>query len=234
MKRILTAVISTLIFISCQTITGSGNIITQTKKVSEFEGVKTSGSIDIEVSNNKTESVKIEADDNVLPYVIITVEDGILNIHYKRGISFINDHVKVYVSAPVLKKLIVSGSGNIISAGTLKDAAKIEMKVSGSGNINATVDAPAILANIGGSGTVMFKGKTKEFTCNISGSGDIKANNLLSENTGVTVSGSGTAHVFASVQLNAKVSGSGEIFYSGNPTSPQTHISGSGTIEAEK
>lgn len=233
MKRILTAVISTLIFCSCQTITGSGNIITQIKNVSEFNGVKTSGSIDIEVMNNETESVKIEADDNVLPYIIVNVEAGLLNIHYKSGISFINDHVKVFVSAPVFKKIFVAGSGGISSKGILKSG-DTEIKISGSGDIDVAIDAPMVKADIKGSGTIIIKGKTKNFTAGISGSGDIKCRDLLSENTSVIIAGSGTAHVFASVNLNATVSGSGDIFYSGNPTSPETHITGSGSVKAEK
>jgi hypothetical protein len=57
---------------------------------------------------------------------------------------------------------------------------------------------------------------------------------LLAENTAVKVSGNGNANVFASVKLDAKVSGSGNIFYSGNPTSPVIQKSGSGTIQAAR
>ena len=46
------------------------------------------------------------------------------------------------------------------------------------------------------------------------------------------MSGSRTAHVCASVHLTAKVSGSGDIYYSGNPPNPQTELSGSGSIQA--
>jgi hypothetical protein len=41
-------------------------------------------------------------------------------------------------------------------------------------------------------------------------------------------------HVFASVSLKVNVSGSGNVYYGGNPTSPEIHIAGSGTVKAEK
>ena len=52
----------------------------------------------------------------------------------------------------------------------------------------------------------------------------MKCNKLLSENTTAGITGSGTAHVFASVHLVAKVTGSGDIYYSGNPPSPEIQI----------
>lgn len=234
MKRILTVIVSAIIFCSCNGIKGSGNIITQTRNVNEFEGIKSTGSIDIEITNDANQSVKVEADDNVMPYILTTVEDGLLDVRYKSDMSFINSHAKVYVSAQTLKKILLSGSGDITSKDTLKNAEQIDISVSGSGDIEALVDAPKVTANVGGSGTITLVGKTKDFNCNVGGSGDIKSNRLLSENTNATVSGSGSAHVFASLHLVAKVSGSGDIYYSGNPASPETHTSGSGSIQAEK
>ena len=134
----------------------------------------------------------------------------------------------------LLNKLFISGSGDIISRNTIKDADIIEMKVSGSGDINISADAPSIKATISGSGTITSSGRTKDFAGTITGSGDLKCKNLLSENASVTITGSGTAHVYASVHLVAKVTGSGDIFYSGNPGSPDIRKTGSGTIQAEK
>lgn len=233
MKRLLTAILSALIFCSCQTITGNGNIITQTRHLNQFEGIKASGSIDIEVMNDQSQLVKVEADDNIMPYIITKVEDGMLDVHLKPNFLYRDINAKVYVSAPVLARLTVAGSGSITSKDTLANTEQIEFKVAGSGDVTATVDAPSIKASIGGSGTINLHGRTKNFDCSIAGSGDFKCNNLLSENTTASITGSGTAHVYASVHLLAKVTGSGDIFYSGHPA-VEIHKSGSGTIEAER
>ncbi len=70
MTRLLTAISCAIIFCSCESITGSGNIITQTRHVNQFDGVKASGSINIEIMNDEKQLVKVEADDNILPYII--------------------------------------------------------------------------------------------------------------------------------------------------------------------
>jgi hypothetical protein len=234
MTRLLTVIASAIIFCSCESISGSGNIITQTRHTDPLEGIKASGSIDIEVSNDPNQSVTVESDDNILPYIITRVENGILDVHFKNNISYRNVNVKVFVKAPSLSRFIVSGSGSIISQDAITGNDRIEFRVSGSGDINASVDAPSVIANVSGSGTLRLQGRTKDFNCSVGGSGDIKCQDLLSENTTAKVSGSGSARVFASVKLNAKVSGSGDIVYSGNPASPVIHKSGSGSVRPGK
>ena len=99
---------------------GSGHIQTEKRNVGHFDGVQASGSMDIEVTNGDKLSVEVEADDNVLPYIITEVNDGLLDVHFKSNTSFNDVHVKVYVTAPVLQKLFVKGSGNITSKNTIK------------------------------------------------------------------------------------------------------------------
>jgi hypothetical protein len=234
MNRLIIALLSASIFCSCEAITGSGNIVSESRNLKEFAGIKNSGSVDVEVKHEERQMVKVEADDNILEYVITKVEDGILSIHLKNNLSFRNINVTVYVSSPSIQQLLVSGSGTITSKNLLKDEDKIELKVSGSGDIKANLDAPSIVANVSGSGKISIQGRTKNFSSTVSGSGDMDGEKLLAENTDVKVAGSGNANVFASVKLDAKVSGSGNIFYSGNPTSPQIHKSGSGSIQARK
>ena len=233
MKRILIPFLSAIIFCSCQSISGSGNIVTETRSLHQFNGVRTSGSIDVEVMNDPTQLVKIEADDNIMQYVITKVQDGMLDVQLKPNFNYREINAKVYVSAASLTKLAVAGSGSITSKDTLVNADEIEFKVSGSGDIIAVADAPAIKASIGGSGTINLHGRTKDFNCSITGSGDFKCSNLLSEKTTASITGSGTAHVFVSVHLLAKVTGSGDIYYAGHPA-VEIHKTGSGTIEAEK
>ena len=86
---------------------------TETRNVGNFNGVKTSGSIDIEISEGDSYSVSVEDDDNILPVIITKVENGTLNIYYKNNTSISDDHAKVYVKAPSLDKIISSGSANI-------------------------------------------------------------------------------------------------------------------------
>jgi hypothetical protein len=221
-------------FISCDSISGNGNITTEKRTISDVHSLKTSGSIDVEISSGDNYSLIVEDDENLIPYIITEVSNGVLSIHYKDGYSIMDDNAKVMVTVPSLNKIITSGSADIEGHGIIKSENRLELVTSGSGDIELEVDAPAINVIGSGSGDISLSGRTKDFNCKISGSGDVKCSQLKTENANISLSGSSEAHVFASVSLKVNVAGSGDVYYSGNPTSPEIHISGSGTVKAEK
>jgi Putative auto-transporter adhesin, head GIN domain len=234
MKNFLIITALIVIISSCNMISGNGNIRAEKRNMGDFKSVKTSGSIDVEINSGDTYAVSAEDDDNLLPYIVTEVNDGTLDIHYKNNTSVNNDHAKVYVTVPSLDKVIASGSADITIRDILKNPQKIEMSISGSGSIKGGLDAPAVSVDVSGSGNIDLKGRTKDFDCTVNGSGDINCGGLQSENATVKISGSGNAHVFASVHLTASTFGSGDVYYGGNPSNPEIHTSGSGSVQAEK
>lgn len=204
------------------------------RSLSNINAIRTSGSIDVQINSGDNYSLTVQDDENLIPYVVTEVNGGELNIHYKDGYSIMNDHAKVIVTVPTIDRIITSGSGDVTSDGAIKSNNGIEMNTSGSGDIKVTVNAPSVKVTGSGSGDIELSGMTKDFNCGISGSGDIKCSNLKSENAEIHASGSSDVHVFASVSLKVNVTGSGDVHYSGNPANPEIHITGSGTVEADK
>lgn len=234
MKNLILLLTGSLLFISCASISGNGNVRDENRDIAAIQTVKTSGSIDVEIKDGNDYSMVVENDENLIPYVITDVSNGVLNIHYKNGYSVMNDHAKVIVTVPALNKLVTSGSGDISSDGIIKSNGQMEISSSGSGDVSVGVDAPSVKVTGSGSGNISLSGRTKGFDCKISGSGDVRCENLKSENAVILVSGSSDVHVFASVSLKVNISGSGDVTYSGNPTSPEIHIAGSGTVKAQE
>jgi hypothetical protein len=234
MKNLIALLIASTIFISCNVISGNGNVQEEKREIPNVHTVKTSGSLDVEIKSGDAYSVLVENDENLIPYVVTEVNNGVLNIHYKNGTSISNDHAKVFVTAPSLDKITTSGSADITTNGIIKNVNEIEFISSGSGDVKASVDAPSVKASGSGSGDIKLSGKTRDFNCKISGSGDVQCSNLQSENTTVSVSGSSDVHVFASVHLKVNITGSGDVYYDGNPASPEIHITGSGTVHTRK
>lgn len=64
----------------------------------------------------------------------------------------------------------------------------------------------------------------------VAGSGDFHGFDLEANHTEVSVAGSGDAEVVSKQSLKARVAGSGDIQYKGNPTKEDTKVSGSGSI----
>jgi hypothetical protein len=233
MKTAFLAIFFMAALSSCKMMSGNGNVKKETRNPGTFTKIHSSGSADVIITSGSNCAVTVEDDENLLPYLETTVEDGTLQIHYKDGVSVSNDHAKIYVTAPTLSDVTTSGASDISVSGLLQNPGKISFNTSGVGNIEGEVDAPAIAVSISGAGSVKLHGRTKDFDCGISGVGHADCGNLESENTTVSVSGVGDAHVFASVHLNAKVSGTGSIRYRGNPQNPEIHTSGVGSITPE-
>ena len=85
-------------------------------------------------------------------------------------------------------------------------------------------------ATISGSGDITLNGKTTDFEVRVSGSGDVNAYDLSALNVTANVSGSADIEVTATEMIQARVSGSGDISYRGNPKKIDTKSSGSGDI----
>jgi hypothetical protein len=235
MKKLL--LVLSLIIVVCSScrygmgkrVRGNGNITTEQRIISGFKGVQTHGSIDIIVSQG-TYKVEVESDQNLLQYIETYIENGNLMVRYRDGI-WLTDHrgAKVHVTAPVLNDFEIHGSGNITSEGRIADSNKIDLRISGSGDLTLDLDCPEIKTGTHGSGNTILTGETRNLSAEISGSGDIRASGLKAENVKVSVHGSGDTDVTASVSLDVTIYGSGDVRYKGSPKI-NTEVHGSGSV----
>ncbi len=211
-------------------VKGNGKVTTESKQFGDVTGVELHASFDVYISEGSPAGVRIEAEENIIPHIEMHVVNGILNIEEEDNVRLRpRKPVKIYITSPGYSKIQVHSSGNIIGQTKITNDTKLDLSVSGSGELKLDVDAPEIEANVSGSGEVHLSGDTKKFSGDVTGSGEIKAINLRSEEADLQVSGSGSIDVNASVKLDANISGSGDVRYKGDPT-VNKNVSGSGDI----
>lgn len=209
---------------------------TEDRPVSGFHAVESSGSFDVFITQGSTESVKVEAPDDVIKSVLTEVKDGTLRIYTKEKFNwkniFNNKKVLVYVTVKNIDAISLSGSGSVAFKDGLNANGNARIHVSGSGSIQGKLTAKALDASVSGSGSLKLAGSAQDQNVSVSGSGGYSAREFNSANVNVSVSGSGSASVFASETLNAHVSGSGGVHYGGNPKNVSKSKSGSGSVSA--
>lgn len=228
-----------LLAVSCDSVVnsknekvkGNGQVTSESRNAGgPFTGVSTLGNFNVYVSIGNTASVKIEGESNILPYIETYVDKGSLMVRSKDNVSLNTDQpVKVYITAPAISKIYSKGLGDIVGQTPITDASKIEIHLEGNGNADLDVDAPVVEAVVGGAGSIQLKGQTKNLDCKLMGLGSLKALDLLTEETSVTILGQGGAEVNASVKLDITIAGSGNVKYKGNVTPTKT-ITGNGSI----
>jgi len=212
-------------------VRGNGNIKTEERSVSTFKNVEVSGAINVFVSQGDIKPVKIEGDENLLQYIQVSQEGDKIIVRDRPGFNLQpTGDMRIYVTAPVYNSIDVSGACNITGETKITNSEDLSLGVSGAGDIKMEVDAPRVKAEVSGSGSINLKGQTKDTELELTGAGRAHCYELLAENTKVDISGAGTAEVYASVKLDAEVSGAGTVRYKGNATNVSQHVSGAGSV----
>ncbi len=215
-------------------IKGNGEMTTQNRSISNYEKVTLVGSMDVELISGKEGALKVEAESNLQEYITTEVNNGVLKISVKKGVSISpsgNRGIKVIVPFEDIEGVSITGSGDIRNSDQIK-ANSFETRLTGSGNLKLNLNVKDLNSAITGSGNTELKGSAENFSCTITGSGDFEAFNLRTAKAEVTISGSGDVEITATEELKARVSGSGDIKYNGNPKKQDFKTTGSGSISS--
>jgi Putative auto-transporter adhesin, head GIN domain len=190
-------------------IHGSGNLVSQPREITECNGIKVLSIGNIYLTQDNTQKIRVEADDNIIDYVTTKEQNGILLVGLKNG-SYSDVTLNVYVSLKTIKNLSIEGSGSIISQNSISTDL-LSSVIDGSGNIN-------------------IKGQSNYLYGVINGSGNINAEKLTTIKCDAVVNGSGICTLNVTDELNAAINGSGTIIIYGNPVNVNSSITGSGSI----
>ena len=209
------AVLPTLLLAtSCgnTTITGSGNIVSESRSVNGFTALSFSGAGELNITQGASESLSITTDDNLMEYIETTVQGGVLNIAFRDGVTLDPSNSITYdISIIELNNVTFSGAGSIQVNSLNVAASTFDFAVSGA--VECSIAGQVDQQNITVSGTLTYSAPNFECasaTVNISGVGDIT--------------------LWVSDTLDVAISGVGDVFYWGSPVTT-IDISGVGNVE---
>lgn len=210
-------------------VRGNGVKRTEARTVSGFSGIAMSVPGQLELRLGPSDSVSIEADENILPLVETTVSRGTLHIRPQHDRDIDPTVLRIVVQARQIELLSLAGAGSI-SADALK-AATLKLDVGGSGSITLQrADIDELSVSMAGSGNATLAGKARELKVSVAGSGNVSAAALPADEARVNIAGSGLATVSARTTLRASIAGSGSVRYQGDPKVLRS-IAGSGDIQ---
>ncbi len=175
--------------------------VSKTYDMSGFDSITIAGVYELDVRVGSDFSVALSGPAYEMDRVEVSVKDGALVLDQrKRSKGGKNrnhrDGVEAVITLPSLTGLNVSGV--------------VDGKIAG-------VDADQFKVKISGVGDVSIGGECGALEANLSGVGELNAKELVCRSADVSVSGVGSATVFASEEADARVSGMGEIDIYGSP-----------------
>lgn len=213
-------------------VRGNGDVVTKTRSVGEYDKIGVGGSFDVKLVAGAEGKITIQMDENLFEYLITEVEGDQLKIRWKKGTN-VYSRSKILITVPFKDIYAVSlaGSGDVYSEDVIK-ADNFKSSLAGSGDLKLKVDADHIKSSIAGSGDIYLQGATNSVRASIAGSGDVHAYELTSKEADVSIAGSGGIKISVSDLLKARISGSGNVYYKGNPAKQDVKVSGSGNVSS--
>ncbi len=213
-------------------VKGNGNMTTETRTTGDYDGIKCAGSMDYILVAGTEGKIKLEGEENLLKHIVTEIKGGNLIVKVEKGINLStswNKTIKITIPFKDISSVSLAGSGDLWNEDKI-NASDFDLSLAGSGDVVINVDATTVEGSLAGSGDLTIKGNTNTLTLKLAGSGDIHGFGLQANHTTVSVAGSGDIQVVSNESLKARVSGSGDIEYKGNPTKEDTKVSGSGSI----
>ncbi len=156
-------------------IKGSGKVVKETRPVCGIRTLESCGGGEVFVTQGPTESLQVEAEDNLLPLLTSTVTDGKLCLSMKPRVSFATTKpIRFYLTVKDLSSISILGSGGV-QCSDLKTE-NLALFIGGSGDIAIKTEAKRVAAECMGSGNASVDATAENMKLTVGGSGDVKGN----------------------------------------------------------
>ncbi|MCB4808066.1 DUF2807 domain-containing protein [Tamlana sp. 62-3] len=230
-KIIVAAIISLTLF-SCKFDMGergNGNVVTSNRTVTEgFTTIKATEGLDVYLTQSNTESIVVEADENLQDLILTDIEDGVLKIHCKESIGY-STTLKVNVNFKNVSN-IISTSGSDVFAKTPIVAEHLSLKSSSGSDMKLEVKTNSLNCKASSGSDMRLSGSTQTLTAEASSGSDIRAADLITKSSEVKASSGAGITVNTTETLIAKASSGADVNYYGNPKTVNKSDSSSGSI----
>ena len=201
--------------------------------VKNFSGIVAGGPIDVIVTVGNTENFKFEGDSEAISTLLAQIEGSTLVIRPSMSWKswerkYKGKKITAYVNAKNLNSLTMSGSGSMKVNGRV-NTRDLSIILSGSGIVTVATNAKNLSAVLSGSGNLNISGEATDASITLSGSANFAGKKFSVKDLSTQMSGSGKVNIEVSNSINAVISGSASVYYTGNAEVKQT-ILGSGKV----
>lgn len=209
-------------------VVGSGRVVEESRPVGGFSGVELECPGELFIEQGQEELLRVEAEDNLLPYLATEVGDGVLRIYVRGNVGMnTSQAIRFYLTATELDRIIVSNPANVTVSAL--DAAQLTIRIRDAGQVQlAALTADRLVVQFDGLGNLtILSGEVQEQEVSMQG-GVYEAGGLQSARASATLKGVSAATIRVSEHLRVDIQG-GTVQYLGNPTVEQ-NVTGLGQL----
>ena len=217
-------------------IKGSGNIVTRTIDAPDFDRVDAARAVKVVITGKATGKITIEADDNIMEYVVVEAKGGRLTATIDKSVNNVSN-ADVTVTVPAngrIRALDASSAARITSDVTLtadkfsidaSSAARIDAAVkstsctvaaSSASNIDAAIETGSCTVGASSASKITLKGSADKCSIDMSSAAKLSAAEFTVADCSVDTSSAAKATVNCTDKLRAEASSGSSIRYTGD------------------
>lgn len=224
------AVISLTILSSCRfnCVKGSGHQVSENRKVTDFTKIDISGGFKVNLKQDSSLTVIINADDNLMKYIKSSVDGDRLHIYTKRSLCG-SGEIVINIGVRNLERINASGAVELNSDGKL-NTKDLHLELNGASKVNMDLNAANVRTVGHGATEINLKGQASSHSVELAGSGKIYALDFVVGSYTIETAGASHCEVNVLHDLTVNTTGASEIKYRGNPTSVNSSKAGASSI----
>ena len=239
LTKIIVSNVLAMLMLSCNMnlnlgpgVSGDGNVVTDQRALNgSFNQIEVSRGLDVYLTQNDSESIEVEADENLQEIIITEVKNNVLKIYADENIRR-SESKKVFVNFKSVSRISSSSGSDVFSTNTIT-AQDLELSTSSGSDMELNIDTETVSCDSSSGSDLKLSGKTNKLYAEASSGSDIKAGNLTAISSQVKASSGADVTVNTSKELIAKASSGGDIKYYGNPEKVEKSDGASGSIRQQ-
>lgn len=216
---------------SCQfnCVRGSGNQVSETRKVADFNKIDISGGFTVNLTQDSSLKLNITADDNLIKYIKTSVDDNTLHIKTTRNMC---NTGKMSINIGIRKLEELESSGAIeLTGDSIIHTGDLTFRLAGASKITLDLDAANVTTRSSGAAELHLTGQASSHRINISGVGKVYAYDFVVGDYYIETSGASDCEINVLHSLDVHSSGAADIKYKGNPSSVNNDKSGASSLQ---
>lgn len=215
-------------------LTGSGDVITLTPDLADFDRVQISHAFEATVTQGRNFEVTIRIDDNLVDYLEARVVGRTLVIGLKQSVGFNlgNTTLEADITMPALAGLEASGASRATLAG-FESTDDIRLGASGASTITGEIMTGDVDISISGASTVSLGGIAATMNLQASGASTADLEDFAVVNARVDLSGASRGTVHVTGELDIEASGASHVTYTGDPSLGSVNLSGASSMDSK-
>jgi hypothetical protein len=237
LTKIIVTILLSILLMSCNFdmnfgVKGDGNVTTTNRELTgDFNAIEVSRGLDVYLTQGDTESIRVQADENLQDIIKVEVENGILNIYAEDNISS-SASKKVMVNFKTLDRISASSGSDLVSTNIIT-ADELKINTSSGSDVELEVEVEHLICESSSGSDITLSGIAHTFRAEANSGSDIKAAKLNAVTTRAEANSGADITVNTSKELTASANSGGDIKYYGNPDKVEKNDGPSGSIRKQ-